>query len=183
MLKCSHDQTGHLGAIYSCSHILHYFLWPRLNVAAYIKTCHTCQLTGKPNQSLKPAPLCPISVICNPFEHLIIDCIGPLPKSKSGSEYLLTVMCQVTCYPAVYPLHKITAKSVFKALTQFISIFGIPTIIQSDQGSNFSLLLFAEVLKQLRIKHNQASAEHTQNQGALERFHQTLKSLFPSYCT
>lgn len=78
---------------------------------------------GKPNQSLKPAPLCPIPVICNPFEHLIIDCVGPL-----------TVMCQVTRYPAAYPLRKITAKSVVKALTQFIAIFGIPRIIQSDQG-------------------------------------------------
>ena len=94
------------------------------------------------------------------------------------SQYLLTVMCQVTCYPAAY-LRTITAKSVVKALSQFISIFGIPKIIQSDQGSN----LFSQVLKQLNIKHSQASAYHAQSQGALERFHQTLKSLLRVYCT
>ncbi|KAL1248722.1 hypothetical protein QQF64_022040, partial [Cirrhinus molitorella] len=41
----------------------------------------------------------------------------------------------------------------------------------------------AEVLKLLHIKHNKASAYHAQSQGALERFHQTLKSLLRSYCT
>jgi len=91
-------------------------------------------------------------------------------------------MCQRTRYPAAYPLRTITTRSVVKALTQFISIFGIPKIIQSDQGSNFSSHLFAQVLKQLHVKHNQASAYHAQSQGALERFHQTLKSLLRSYC-
>lgn len=92
-------------------------------------------------------------------------------------------MCQVTRYPAAYPLRTITARSVVKALTQFIAIFGIPKIIQSDQGSNFSSHLFSQVLKQLNIKHNQASAYHAQSEGALERFHQTLKSLLQAYCT
>lgn len=69
-----------------------------------------------------------------------------------------------------------------KALTQFIGIFGIPKIIQSDQGSNFSSHLFSQVLKQRRVRHNQASAYHAQSQGALERFHQTLKSMLRRYC-
>jgi len=67
---------------------------------------------------------------------------------------------------------------VVKALSQFISIFGI----QSDQGSNFLLRLFSQVLKQLQITHNQASLYHAQSQGVLERFHQTLKSLLRGYC-
>ncbi|KAL3967153.1 FMS-like tyrosine kinase 1 [Sarotherodon galilaeus] len=185
VLKCSHDKSGHLGVTKTYNYILRYFFWPRLkrDVSAYVKTCHICQVVGKPNQSIKPAPLCPIPAVSNPFEYLIIDCVGPLPRSKSGSEYLLTVMCQVTRYPAAYPLRTITAKSVVKALTQFISIFGIPKIIQSDQGSNFSSNLFAQVLKLLNITHNKASPYHPQSQGALERFHQTLKSLLRAYCT
>lgn len=91
-------------------------------------------MTGKPSQSVKPAPLCPIPVILQPFEHLIIDCVGPLPCSKPGSNYLLTVMCQCRRYPAAYPLRSFTPKSVVKALTQFMSIFGVLKIVQSDQG-------------------------------------------------
>ena len=91
-------------------------------------------------------------------------------------------MCQTTRYPAVYPLRSITTRSIV-ALSQFISYFGIPWVIQSDQGSNFTSQMFAEVLGQLKVKHNKASAYHAQSQGALERFHQTLKSLMRSYCT
>lgn len=185
VLKMAHDQlAGHAGVQKTYDRILRYFYWPRIkkDVASFIKTCHTCQLTGKPNQSLKPAPLRPIPAVCQPFEHLIIDCVGPLPRSKAGSEYLLTVMCQVTRYPAAYPLRSINTKSIVKALTQFVSIFGLPKIIQSDQGSNFTSKLFAEVLFELGVRHNLSTAYHAQSQGALERFHSTLKSLLRAYC-
>lgn len=129
VLKMSHDQlAGHAGVQMTYDRILCYFYWPRIkkDIASFIKTCHICQLTGKPNQSLKPAPLRPIPAVCQPFKHLIIDCIGPLPRSKAGSEFLLTVMCQVTHYPAAYPLRSINTKSIVKAITQFVSIFGLP---------------------------------------------------------
>jgi len=184
VLKTSHDQLGHFGVRKTYDYILRHFFWPRLkkDVSQFVKSCPTCQITGKPNQGINPAPLYPIPAIAQPFEHLVIDCVGPLPRSKSGSNYLFTVMCQSTRYPAAYPLRSITARSVVKALSQFISVFGIPKVIQSDQGSNFSSHLFAQVLKQLKVQHNMSSAYHAQSQGALERFHQTLKSLLRSYC-
>lgn len=140
VLKVAHDESGHFGVKKTYLNILKHFFWPRVkkDVAAYIKICHVCQLTGKPNQSVNPAPLQPILVLNEPFEHLIVDCVGPLPCSKSGCKYLLTVMCQNTLYPAAYPLRAITTKAVVKALSHFISVFGIPKVIQRDQGSNFS---------------------------------------------
>lgn len=72
---------------------------------------------------------------------------------------------------------------MLKAITEFISVFGIPKVIQTDQGSNFTSRLFSQVLKQLDVSHNMSTAYHPQSQGALERFHQLLKSLLCSYCT
>ncbi len=141
VLKISHDKlAGHLGVKKPMTESFVFFGGPKLkkDVLKYIKTCHNCQLTGKPNQKIKPAPLFPIPAVSPPFEHLIIDCVDPLPISKSGRIYLLTLMCASTRYPAAYSLHTITAISMVKALTQFISVFGIPKIVQSDQGSNFS---------------------------------------------
>lgn len=125
VLKVAHDDCGHLGVRKTYDRVLHYFFWPRLkrDVAKYVKSCHICQLTGK--------PLCPISAVSQ-----------PLPPSKYGCAYLLTVMCQVTRYPVAFPLRSISVKSVVKAFTQFISTFGIPQIIQSDQGSNFTSHMF-----------------------------------------
>lgn len=79
-------------------------------------------------------------------------------------------------------MRSLTTKNVVKALTQFISVFGIPKVLQIDQGSNISTHMVSQVLKLLCVKHNQSSAYHAQSQGALESFHQTLKSLLHAYC-
>lgn len=43
--------------------------------------------------------------------------------------------------------------------------------------------LFNEILSQLHIHHVVSSTYHPEYQGALERFHQTLKSMLKTYCT
>ena len=47
----------------------------------------------------------------------------------------------------------------------------------SVQGSNFMSGVFQVVMFQLGIKQMKSTAYHPQSQGALERFHQTLKSM------
>ncbi|XP_063061560.1 uncharacterized protein LOC134454470 isoform X2 [Engraulis encrasicolus] len=184
VLTTAHDETGHMGIKKTYDRIVRHCYWPRVKraVTSHVKTCHVCQLTGKPNQVPKPVPLRPIVPAPKPFEHLVVDCVGPLPRSKSGCLYLLTVMCQTTRYPAAYPLRSITVKPVVKALSQFISIFGLPKIIQTDRGSNFTSKMFSQVLRVLKVTHNTSSARHPQSQGVLERFHQTYKSMLRSYC-
>lgn len=129
------------------------FFWPGLKreVSRYIKGCHTCHITGKPNQKIPVAPLQPIPAVSKPFEHLLVDCVGPLPRSRAGHCYLLTVMCLSTRYPAAYPLRSITTRSVLRSLTDFMSIFGIPRVIQSDQGTNFMSKQFARALRQIKL--------------------------------
>ncbi len=124
----------------------------------------------------------PIPVLGEPFERVIVDCVGPLPKTKGGNQYLLTMMCAATCFPEAIPLRKITAPVIIKALVKFFSLFGLPTVIQTDRGTNFMSNLFAQVLKALKISHRISSAYHPESQGALERFHQTLKAMLRKYC-
>ena len=185
ILKVAHDAAaGHLGVTKTYDRVLRHFYWPGLkkDVRHFCKTCHICQLIGKPNQKIPPAPLYPIPVINDPFEHVIIDCVGPLPRSASGHVYLLTLMCANTRFPEVVPLRRITTKTVTQALIKFFSLVGLPKVIQSDRGSNFTSKVFARVLKQLGIKHNLSSAFHPESQGALERYHQTFKSMLKAYC-
>lgn len=185
VLKTAHGkESGHFGVKKTYNYILRHFYWPRIkrDVRRFVRTCHFCQVAGKPNSTVKPAPLQPIQSVGTPFEHIIIDCVGPFTPSKTGCLYLFTVMCQATRYPAAYALRAITTKSIMKCLSQFISVFGIPKIIQSDRGSNFTSKTFAAALRLLRVKHNLSSAYHAQSQGVLERFHATLKSLLRAYC-
>ncbi len=42
--------------------------------------------------------------------------------------------------------------------------------------------VFVKVMKPLNVKHQVSSAYHPQSQGAIERFHQTLKSMLLTFC-
>lgn len=186
IMSVAHESkwAGHLGINKTYQAILRHFYWPGLksDISKHCRACHVCQVVGKPNQSVPPAPLHPIPVIAEPFERVIIDCVGPLPRTKSGNQYLLTIMCAATRYPEAIPLRSITASAVVKALLKFFSTFGLPRVVQTDQGSNFKSGLFRQVLKSLSVHHIVSSAYHPQSQGALERWHQTLKSMLRKYC-
>ena len=151
-------------------------------MAEFCKTCHACQIVGKPNQKIPPAPLKPIPAFEEPFSRVIIDCVGPLPKTKSGNQYLLTIMCASTRFPEAIPLRRIVAPVIVKALIKFFTLVGLPKVVQSDQGSNFMSKVFQQVLYQLGIEQVKSSAYHPESQGALERFHQTLKNMIKTYC-
>lgn len=68
---------------------------------------------GKPNQGIHLAPLCPIPVVDQPFEHdhVIVHCVGPLLRAKSGNQYLLTIMCAALRFPeALCSLFRLTGQ-------------------------------------------------------------------------
>uniref|UniRef100_A0A3B3IB77 Gypsy retrotransposon integrase-like protein 1 n=1 Tax=Oryzias latipes TaxID=8090 RepID=A0A3B3IB77_ORYLA len=186
VLSLAHDHpwSGHLGVNKTYNRILRHLIWPALkaDVVRFCKTCHECQVAGKPNQAIRPAPLHPIPAIGEPFERVIIDCVGPLPKTKMGNQFLLTIMCAVTRFPEAIPLRKITAPVITKALVKFFTVFGLPTEIQSDQGTNFKSRTFAQALECLGITHVTSSPYHPEIQGALERFNQTLKTVLRKHC-
>ena len=69
-----------------------------------------------------------------------------------------------------------------KSLTNFFSMVGLPKIVQSDQGSHFASRVFRQAMNSLGIKTVTSSAYHPQSQGALERFHSTLKTMIRAYC-
>ncbi len=112
----------------------------------------------------------------------LIDCVGPLPKTMSGNSFLLTLMCVSTRFPEAIPLHSLKAHAIVKAIVKFCTTFGIPKCIQSDQGTNFMSRVFVKVMKQLNVKYQVSSEYCPKSQGAIERFHQTLKSMLRTFC-
>ena len=140
-------------------------------------------MVGKPNQTIPKANLQPIPVFDEPVSRIIIDCtVGPLPKTKSGCQYLLTIMCASTHFPETIPLRHIKTKTIVKALVKLFTPVCLPKSVQSDQGSNVMSGTFQQVMHELGIKQYKSSAYHPERQGVLERFHQTLKNIVRSYC-
>ena len=73
--------------------ILTHFYWLniRRDLAEYCRSCHTCQVVGKPNKKKSVAPIWPMPAFEEPFSRVIVDCVGPLPKTTSGNQYIFFV--------------------------------------------------------------------------------------------
>ena len=106
---------------------------------------------------------------------------GPIPHTRPGNQYLLTIMCVSTRFPETMLSGNIKAKAIVRALTKFFTLVGLPS---SDQGSNFDWYIStSDVEISVRLESQyRSSTYHPQNQGALERWHQRLKSMIWIYC-
>ncbi|XP_076059845.1 uncharacterized protein LOC143036400 [Oratosquilla oratoria] len=184
IIKIAHELTcAHLGISKTKQAILADFFWPRMSedVRGLVNQCSICQVTGRPNDSPKRVPMCQVPVVEEPFSRVVVDCVGPLPKTKSGKQYILTVLCKATRYAEAIPLSNIRAKTITRALMSYFSKMGMPREVQSDRGTNFLSGVFKGALESLSIKHIIASAYHPQSQGCLERFHGTLKRMIRAF--
>ncbi|XP_068221744.1 uncharacterized protein [Palaemon carinicauda] len=184
ILKLAHDEQGHLGVNKTFKCITKTYFWPKMksDVKRYVLSCHECQMAGKPNQVIPRAPLCNIPSVGEPFENVVIDIVGPLPRSKGGNIYLLTIIDRLTRYPEAIPVRSCNAKTVVKRLLNYFSKFGLPRVIQSDNGSNFVSKYFRDKMKELGINLVTSTPYHPESQGIVERFHQTLKSCLRKLC-
>jgi hypothetical protein len=87
VLQMAHEIpiAGHLGVKKTLARISSHFWWPGLgkSVAYFCKTCDVCQRMAK---SYKPprAELHSLPVVTEPFKHIAIDIVGPLPVADLG---------------------------------------------------------------------------------------------------
>ena len=95
--------------------------------------------------------------------------------------FLLTMLDVFTRYVHATPLRVISAKNIVKSLLDFFSHFGMPRRIQTDGASYFVGNVFEAALTEWGIQHRVSSPYHPQTQGAVERSHQTIKSILRKY--
>ena len=186
LLSLAHEDhlSGHFGVKKTMDKIVEHFYWPKIrkDCKRFVNTCHVCQIVGKPNQKIPKAPLFPLQVVSEPFQEVQIDIVGPLPRTKSGNVYILTIIDRMSNYPEAIPVRSIKSRKVVEELVKFFTKFGLPKVVQSDCGSNFTSKVFAESMNELGIQHVTSTPYHPESQGKIERFHQTMKSILKKYC-
>ena len=144
---------GHLGQSKTVNKVRYRFYWPgyKQDVTRWCAHCDRCaQSKSGPRRRKAKLGQVPVGA---PLERVAVDIMGPLPKTENGNEYILVLTDYFTKWTEAYPLVNHTAQTVADVMMeQFVSRFGIPRKIHSDQGREFESKLIYELCKLLRIK-------------------------------
>ena len=79
--------------------------------------------------------------------------------------------------PEAFALKSVDAENVAEALMTMFWRVGVPKEILTDQGTNFTSKLLAELYRLLQVKDVRTSPYHPQTDGLVERFNRTLKNM------
>lgn len=169
-----HD-LSHPGIKCSKQMVKQKFFWPNMDrdVAKWARACPRCQKVKITRHTISDVGKFERA---DRFQWLHIDLVGPLPISQEGQKYCVTLIDRATGWPELVAVQNITAETVARAVFEsWISRFGCPTKLTSDQGRQFESDLFRNLMKYLGIHKLRTTPYHPQSNGLLERWHRALK--------
>jgi hypothetical protein len=149
------------------------FWWPRMleDVEKVISTCRTCARFNGMTTLEHEARSIEVSGL---FERIGIDLITNLPITKEGYNGILVITEYFSKFPYAVPIYSKCAEEIATHLWQYISIFGCPKVILSDQGSEFLNKVVEKLTRAFGIVHRVTSAYNPRTNGLTERFNKTL---------
>ncbi len=143
-------------------------------MTAWCQDCSHCQRAKTTKQYT--APLAAFPTPERRFAHIHLDLVGPLPASSSGFTHLLTMVDRSTRWLEAVPLSETSSVNCMDAfISTWISRFGVPAVITTDRGVQFSSASWAASCQRLGITHHLTTAYHPQANGMIERTHRQLK--------
>ena len=170
--------AGHLGYKKTLGKMRDRFYWygMTMDVKDWCRKCECCA-TRKPPAKRRQAPLQQYRVGA-PMERIALDVLGPFPESNRGNRVILVVGDYFTKWVEAYAMPNQEASTCAeKLVAEFISRFGVPRQLHSDQGRNFESTLFAEMCQTLGIEKTRTTPFHPKSDGMVERFNKTLTDM------
>ena len=178
VLQVVHDGTsgGHLGVNKTLAKVRQRFYWVncRRDVEDWCRSCTICGASKGPR--VRTRGQMQQYNVGQPFERIAIDVAGPFPESAQGNKYVMVVIDYFSKWPEVYAIPNQETVTVANMLVDnWISRFGVPLELHSDQGRNFESNVFQEVCTTLGIHKTRTTPLHPQSDGMVERFNRTLE--------
>ncbi len=99
-----------------------------------IADCAPCQRYNIGKKGFHPLQTNTASL---PWDHIAVDLVTPLPVSKNGEDTLLVIVDIMSKFAILKSLKSKVMMDVARALLEVCGTFGIPKILQSDNGTEF----------------------------------------------
>ena len=181
--KWSHEHltAGHFGVTATLQRALQrfYYVGMYADLTSRVKACPTC-VAKQTRINTKKGIHRPVAT-GYPGEVVCIDLVGPLPETHDHNRYILTVEDVFTKYCSAIPIPNKNATTVARALMdEYLSRYGMPTAIKSDNGKEFVNTVLEELMDRLRIGKKQTPV-YNPHSNPVERFHRTLNQMLRTH--
>jgi hypothetical protein len=146
----------------------------RRDVTTFIRECPICQKMSPMNigSQINPFTL----ATTEPMQRIYIDTIGPLNilhkdeiLRNNANNYILVIIDAFSRYLILYPIKSVTAESALDPLLNWISIFGCPSELVTDNGTQFMNELISQVSEVAMIDKSSIHPYSSEENGIVER--------------
>ena len=167
----TNKHTGITKMIQECS-AKYYFPGLARKIRAWVTSCPDCIANKRiDTRQIRPKMLSNTEFTMGPEDCLEVDILPNLPSSN-GYQHIITMMDVFSRYLFAYPTQDMTAKTVARCIIDVI----LPTVILTDEGSQFRSEVVNQIAQTLDIRISHASTKHAPTIGILERTHASLKT-------
>ena len=147
--------------------------WPNMDrdIEQYVQHCDQCQRY----QALQPIEeLIPVA---NELPNIAWHTLGTDLFMLNG-EHFIIIADYMSKYPIIEHLgHDTTSYAVAKITSKYISLFGAPHSIISDNGPQFIGKPYKQLMSSFNIAHVTSSPHHSRSHGFIERMIRTVKAV------
>ena len=147
----------------------------RNHTREFVSRCIHCKTLTPPNA---PHPHGEMPTPPRIFHTWGIDIVGPFPRDTFGKQYLLKCIDHLTGWAEAIPLASKKTHTVQEAfLNNIVARYGIPEMLVSDNGGEFTSDDFEQWLRECGTQHRRTSPYNPQSNGMIERFNGTIQKL------
>ena len=166
---------GHFAAKETRRRLEEIYYWPSLasTVEEFCRACIVCQKSAThPNLDHPMNPITTSAIM----ERVAMDLIVDLPYTLRGNRHILVIVEMCSKYPFAVALRDKTALSVAEGLWSYITMFGPPSEIMSDNGTEFANNVVTALCSKIKTSRVFTAPYNPRVNGMVERFNRTLKT-------
>ena len=170
-------KIGHEGYYKTYQRLKKSYYWNDMvnDIKRIISKCEKCQL-NRPQPYPEPTENIPTKVE-GPFTHLGLDIVGPLIKTTNNNQYIIVVVDYFTKWVEAEPTENITSKDVIKFLINVFARHGVPQVITTDNGVQFTSDMTKVFLDLYDVYVKFTSTYHPESNGLTENRNKEIGKL------